>query len=284
MALFNFRCQRITRKAKVNKYIVMKIQKTIYPSFRLEYRDVLQEISRFNQIGSLLKDERNVVKVSNIKGIPVVIKYFKRISFFNRIIYGLFRKSKAQRAYENAGFLTNNGITTPLPVAFVDMLKHGLLQESYFISLYVDCKSSEGLFYLPLEQSSEALKAFAAFTYKLHKLGVFHADYSPGNVLYANSPEGYDFCLIDNNRIRFRNYSRKRALRNLRRINMPLDRYAVFAMEYARLEQSDAMNTAQRLLFYHQVRKKWVAVRKSIKRQLKCLIGFGRLTNATVVR
>lgn len=262
----------------------MKIHKAIYPSFRLEYRDVLHEISRFDHMQSVLKDDRNVVKVSNIKGIPVVIKSFKRISVINRIVYSFFRRSKAQRAYENAEFLTNNGITTPLPVAFVDLYRHKLLHKSYFISLYVKCESSEGLLHLPLDQSREPLRAFAAFTYKLHKQGIFHADFSPGNVLYSKTPDGYDFCLIDNNRMRFRKYNRKRALRNLRRINLPLDRYAVFAMEYARLEHSDAINTAQRMLFYHQVRKNWVAARKSLKRYLKILKGLAYSKNAIVLK
>ena len=262
---------------------MMKTKKAINPSFYLAFPEIMATIAKFDQIRSTIKDDRNVVKVSNIKGIPVVIKYFKRITLINRIIYGLFRKSKAQRAYENAGFLEYHRITTPMPVAYVDFYRFNMLQESYFISLYVNCKSSEELFYKPIDESQRALKEFARFTYQLHKSGIFHADYSPGNVLYSETPEGYEFCLIDNNRMRIRQYSRKRAIRNLRRINLPLDKYAVFAMEYSRLEQSDAHDTAQKMLFYMQTRKVWMSFKRKIKSQLRKLTSFTSYSKATAI-
>lgn len=266
------------------KKITMKTKKAINPSFYLAFPEIIGTIAQFNQIRSTIKSDRNVVKVSNIKGVPVVIKYFKRITLTNRIIYGLFRKSKAQRAYENAGFLDYKRITTPMAVAYVDFYRFNLLQESYFISLYVNCKSSEELFHKPIEESQTALKEFARFTYRLHKSGIFHADYSPGNVLYSETPNGYEFCLIDNNRMRIRKYSRKRAIRNLRRINLPLDKYAIFAMEYARLEQSDAHNTAQRMLFYMQARKTWLNFKRNLKQQLKKITGFPNYSKSVVMR
>ncbi len=251
----------------------MKVHKSIYFSFGLEYRDILTILSKFDLIKAVIKDDRNVVKVSNLNGIPVVIKYYKKIPWVNRLIYSFIRKTKAQRAYENAEILTHNGITTPLQVAFVDIYKFNILHKSYFISLYVNCKSTDQLFKQPLEKCKDALKSFARFTYKLHKLGIFHNDYSPGNVLYSVTADGFDFCLIDNNRIKFRSYSRQRAIRNLRRINLPLDKYAVFAMEYSQMEQSDAMDTVQRMLFYFQTRKVLKKFRNQIKQQIKKMFG-----------
>lgn len=247
----------------------MEIKKAIYHSFNLSFDEILKVIDEFDNIGSAIKKGRNVVKVAKIGDVPVVIKSFERIMWFNRIIYCLFRKSKAQRAYENAVFLIENDILTPLPVAFVDFHHNSMLRRSYFISLYVDCKSSDPLFNLPIEQSRDALVDFAKFTYKLHCLGLYHGDYSPGNVLYSSTPNGFEFYLIDNNRIKFKKYSKRDALRNMSRIILPLDRYAVFVMEYSRLSNLDVFDTAKKLLTYMQSRKAFFFFKVDVKNFFK---------------
>jgi tRNA A-37 threonylcarbamoyl transferase component Bud32 len=107
-------------------------------------------------------------------------------------------------------------------------------KESYFVSLYINCKPTKELFSLPIDECKPALAEFAKFTYRLHKLGIFHGDYGLNNVLYSEAPGGYNFCLIDNNRMRFRMYSQKRAMKNLSRIHLSLEQYAVLASEYAK--------------------------------------------------
>ena len=52
-------------------------------------------------------------------GSRVVVKRFKQPNALNRWVYGIFRKSKARRAYEHALRLTELGVDTPTPIAYI---------------------------------------------------------------------------------------------------------------------------------------------------------------------
>lgn len=247
----------------------MKITKVFNQNYDSAQADIMKAIDIFDRIGTTIKEDRNTVKYMEIKGIPLVVKSFVRITSANRLIYGNLRKSKAQRAYENAEYLIKQDIPTPVPIAYIDYYQRHILIGSYFISLFTQGETAQELLSLPVFISHDALVDFARFTYKLHCHGIFHADYSPNNVLYTHSPEGYQYCLIDNNRIRFRRYTRQRAMRNMRRMNLPLDRYAVFTMEYSRLEQSDAYETARIMLIYFLARKVFMNQKNAVKNWLK---------------
>ncbi len=243
----------------------MKTESYIHSYFHSLSPFVSDLANSFSQIGKVMEKGRNEVRVIELENYKVVVKSYERINWINRLIYGFFRKSKACRAFENASLLMDKGITTPMPVAYVDYFNFGILKKSYFVSLYVNCRSTNKLFALPINECKEALEAFSRFTYQLHRSGIFHADYTLNNVLYSKVNEEYIFCLVDNNRMRYQKYTQKRALRNLRRIKLPLDKYAVVAMEYARQEQSDAFQTAQKMLFYRQADNIFSSLKKNLK-------------------
>ena len=57
---------------------------------------------RFETEGTTIYEGRNVLKRFNIEGCELVVKSFKVPFFVNRVVYALFRKSKARRSYEYA--------------------------------------------------------------------------------------------------------------------------------------------------------------------------------------
>ena len=56
---------------------------------------------------------------------------------------------------------------------------------------------------------------------KLHQAGVWHKDFSPGNILYTgNAVDGYHFSYIDLNRMSFGISDRKKLMSMFRSINL----------------------------------------------------------------
>lgn len=209
---------------------------------------------------------RNEVRIVEIDGIKLVIKYFKRITLANRFIYAHFRKSKAQRSYENSEMLRQKGFSSPEPVAYINCLSRGILTKSYYICLYSDYRPIKELLGLPLAEAQAPLEAFARFTYKLHKSGIFHEDYSTSNVLYQQSGGDYDFSLIDNNRIRFCKYGHLRSISNLmKRQVIPVEYMGIIAAEYAKEANSNSLNVLKYMTFFKMLFMK----EKSMKAKLK---------------
>ena len=91
---------------------------------------------RFETEGTTIYEGRNVLKRFNIEGCELVVKSFKVPFFVNRVIYTLFRKSKARRSYEYAFEILKRGSNTPEPLGYIEEYKHGLLSHSYSVSAY----------------------------------------------------------------------------------------------------------------------------------------------------
>lgn len=235
----------------------------------------------FDHQGKMLVDGRNQVKLIEVDGVKFVVKYFRKITLANRFIYRYLRASKGERAYENAMTLLDRRISTPTPVAFIDVYGRGILEGSYFVSLYVEFDSAFDLLNRPFTECEDHLKLLARFLYNIHRKGVFHADLNLTNVLHCPSNSESPFCLIDNNRIRFRKYNSRSAMRNLRRIHMPVVNYAALIGEYARLSRQDAFRTVGQLMGYHRLNSLF----RKTKRFLKNLILMPfRIINTQAVR
>lgn len=218
----------------------------------------------YNSTGQLVHSGRNEVRIVQINGLVLAVKYFKRMTLANRFIYATFRKSKAQRAFENSAWLLKKGITSPENVAFIDCYEYSLLKKSFFVSLFTDYKPIKELFSLTLAESEEGLKAFARFTHLLHQKGVFHYDYSASNILYSNVNGQYDFALIDINRMKISKYSFKRGIRTLNRLVMPVEQMGIVAAEYSRISginDLEVLNAMTLIRLLHQLKnvvKKWI--------------------------
>lgn len=246
----------------------MKTEVFVNPNFSYLTNFIKQIPESFNEIGNELHNGRNEVRLVDVNGLKIIVKYFKRITWANRLIFATIRKTKAQRAFEHSILLLKSGFSSPVPVAYVDVYKKGLLFKSFYISLYTDYKPIKQLFSLPIAESEEALKAFSRYTYRLHRAGIFHDDYNLSNVLYSYNGHEYDFSLIDNNRMRFRRYSYGRGIRNLERLKIPVDRMGIIAAEYARESHASDIHILNAMIFY----RLQYLFRVSFKKKFKALV------------
>lgn len=243
----------------------MKTEVIVNPKFSYLNNFIDQIPQNFKSLGNELHHGRNEIRVVNEKGTLLTIKYFKRITLANRLIFATIRKSKARRAYEHSKLIIKKGITSPEPIAYINVYKYGILHQSYYISLYTNYLPIKELFELPISESEGALKAFARFTYRLHQLGILHDDYTVQNVLYCFTNNEYDFSLIDNNRMRFHRYSYRRGIKNLDRLKIPVERVGIIAAEYAKESHTSDISTLNAMTFYRMEYLLKVSIKKWIK-------------------
>lgn len=172
-------------------------------------RKFIQDIdSTFRDGGTIIsKNNRNTIKryLVNKHGnklFDIVVKQSRPKSFYHKIIYGIFAKSKSRRSYENAHILVAAGCVTPEPISFVE-IRHGyLLQSCYYISAYTDAVSVR----TELEEKAnyQLANSFAHFIAHLHNNGIVHHDLNLSNVLYNKTDNKYEISVIDINRMTHR--------------------------------------------------------------------------------
>jgi hypothetical protein len=114
---------------------------------------------------------------------------------------------KALRAWRGAAALVERRLGTARPVACLVRRKRGLVDRSFFLTETIEGAAEvRGLFRdLPAAALEPLLDALAIFLAAAHDQGVLHRDLSDGNVLARRGPGGgYEFFLLDTNRIRVR--------------------------------------------------------------------------------
>lgn len=190
-------------------------------------RDLVEEIERdgLPADGEVIYRGRNVVARLRRGGKRVIVKEFGVPNIVNRYVYTHLRKSKARRSLENAERLLRMGFDTAEPLAWIETKRGMHLDKSYYLTLEVegrDLRDWESL-------SDRELEGLAACMGELHSAGVYHKDFSPGNVLVDS--EGR-FYLIDLNRMRFGEKRVRILLQNFRALTV--ERNLVdFARRYA---------------------------------------------------
>lgn len=171
--------------------------------------------------GEVIFHNRNVIRLFRMPetGEEFVVKEFKVPNLVNRLVYGVFRSSKAQRSYEYAAMLRDAGIGSPAPVAWLTERCGPLFTRSYYVSVrsvlrytWDDVINRR----LAPEEERRALVKLGQVTAKLHNNGWIHRDYSRGNILFDFDDNGdVPMELIDLNRIRFGKVSIEDGLANL---------------------------------------------------------------------
>lgn len=219
----------------------MKI--VINPNYLL-YNDFIASIpAAFSNLTSAttLHEARNIVKCVNVGDRRLVIKYYSSLSLFNRVAYGRVRQSKSMRAYQNAHRLLTLGVNTPQPVAAVDCYERGLLRGCYFVSEYSDFQPMTIVNEQGKRVDGELLEALAHFIAHIHQLGIQHNDLNMANVRYRRRGEGYEFELIDNNRLRFRDraLTERERFDDLRHFSCDTAQFVYMLECYARLTGID---------------------------------------------
>jgi hypothetical protein len=250
------------------------MEKVFHPDFKkLEPKfDFL--IDNFKKSGeSVGFGKRNAIKAFDVDGLKINVKSFRKPGLINGLIYGYFRKSKAQRSFEYATMLLSKKIGTPQPFAFYEEKSFLGLQESYYFSLQQDV---DGMFQTLIFEENfpnrdEIIRQSAAFFFKIHNEGIEFLDNTAGNTLFKKTGENqYEFYLVDLNRMRFHSeLSLEIRIKNLSRLTANAHINEVLSREYAKLY------SVSETLFYDKLQKEATAVwekfnqRRRIKKRLK---------------
>lgn len=202
--------------------------------------------------GTVIYKGRNELREMNWNGTSVVIKSFRVPNLINRIAYGLFRSSKAQRSFEYADMLRKEGIGSPAPVAYYTERNGLFFTRSYYVSLKSECPYS----YVHLMRGDypgqeEILRAIARTTAALHERGYLHKDYSRGNILFRKTEKGVEVEIIDLNRIRFREVGIEEGCHNFERLPGTPEMFEILADEYAKARGFDAQECLKLILKYN---------------------------------
>ena len=225
----------------------------------------------FNDNQNFLKNDRNVVKILSFGEIETVIKSFKNPNFIQGVIYKFFRKSKARRSYENSLHLNQKGIKTPEPIGYIEVFDFFRLRQSYFISRKLDFDFA--LNFATERQSEDykvILKSFINFTYDLHNKNIMHLDYVVGNICIKKTIQGYDFYLVDLNRLYKGVISPKKGVKNLASLSNDSEINKILVEEYTKKLPSSFLNPYSYLMKYVQQKLN----RSNLKRSIKAFFGI----------
>ncbi len=226
---------------------------------------------RFSEDSETIHDARNVLKIFEIENTKVVVKSFKIPNIINQIVYSFFRDSKAARSYMYSQKLIALGIATPQPIAFVEQRRLGLFKESYYICEHFDfdfeiravLKDSK------FPDRETIFKEFAEFSYQLHEAGIYHVDYSPGNVLIKKKANHYTFMIVDVNRMEFLDFTDELRMKNLSRFSASEEDTKMIAQFYAKAAGLNADWAVKRLEFYHEKHQEYIKRKKELKKLKK---------------
>ena len=218
------------------KYSLLASEKIFVNDDYKDCIDFVRELPTYfkNKEGKVIHQGRNELREFHYKGLDLVVKSFCKPNIINRIAYGLFRSSKAQRSYEYAAMLLRTGIGSPMPVGYYTERKGLLFDRSYYVSLKSECPYTyNDLLKQNFVHEKEILRAVAATTAEMHERGYLHKDYSRGNILFRETPEGVKIEIIDLNRIRFKKISMEEGCKNFERLPGRDEWWKIMAETYA---------------------------------------------------
>jgi len=234
-----------------------------YSNFKSDLFDIKKH---FDNSSDSIHKARNELRIAPINGIQTVIKAFKIPHIINQIVYAYFRDSKAKKSYCNGIELIKRGVSTPEPIGYIENYKFGLFERSYFLSIYepYDFTIREALHH-KLDDYKEVLKAFAVFTYSLHVAGVWHVDYSPGNILIRKKENDYNFFIVDINRMEFKTISNYEGLENFNKLWAKDEDMELMAKEYASLANLDENTSIKTAIEHNQKHKAKIELKRKLK-------------------
>ena len=214
--------------------------------------------------------DRNSLKLFEINGQTINIKSFKIPNLVNQLMYAFFRKSKAQRSFEYANKLVALGIGTPTPIAYYEY-KNPLFKKSFYVSMQQDCNMTfrELTTDFNIPDYENILRAFTKFTFDLHEKNIHFLDHSPGNTLIQKNSNGYQFFLVDLNRMEFKPLDFKTRIKNFARLTTHKSMVEVMSDEYAKLYQKDYTVVFNLMWQYTQEFQDKYWRKQKLKRKLK---------------
>lgn len=228
-------------------------------------REFIESIpSIFEEEGRIIYTGRNLIKVIQMDGLEINVKRYGIPAWPNRIIYSFFRKPKGKRAFLYPQVLLDKGFETPMPMAYIEEEKQGLIRYSYFISIQSPYRRN---FYefgdADIDTCRDTVIAFAKYTAALHEAGIMHKDYSPGNILFDELDGNWHFSLVDINRMYFGKVSIEKGCANFARLWGQKPFFELLAKEYAAVREADAETCLKWIMGYR--RKFWTRFSKKHK-------------------
>lgn len=217
-----------------------------------DYKPFAKEIEKyFSQSSIVLQDDRNTIKEVEFNNIVFVVKSYKVPNAINSFIYTYLKKSKAWRAYEYGLKIAK---FTPKVIARIEYFQP-LLGKSYLICEKFDADfNMQAPLFKQHPDKDTILKQFAEFVFNLHKDNIIHHDLSPGNVLIKSSKQGYQFQIIDINRMVFKVLNGKDRAKNFSKLWADNEDLLIILTAYAKVANLDEkfINLG---LFYNQRNK-----------------------------
>lgn len=189
---------------------------------------IVGDFSKWEE-GDVIYAKRNTLRSYN----GFITKQFAVPSLWRGIIYGWFCKSKAQRSYEYAKRL---GVQTPSPIAYREVRYCGVLRQSWYVCQESECKYTfnDLIHNKDFSNRSQILYSIGRFTAELYKQGVYHQDYSGGNILF--NEDGSKIDVIDLNRIKFyKKMPLKKGLQLFERLNIDKDALSILGAAFAQI-------------------------------------------------
>lgn len=231
------------------------------------FKNILLNIkSIFLENSQTIHLARNELKVIELQNISTVVKAFRVPNLLNQFVYAYLRKSKAYKAFHNATILQELNISTPEAIGYIEFFRFGLLKESFFISK--EFKYDFTIAHIRDDQpeyKEKVLQDFAAFTYDIHQKGVWHVDYSGGNILIKKESNGYTFSLVDINRMKFRSIQNYEGLENFNKLWFNEEDLTTIAKTYAKVASLDETKAISEILMHDKKLKDRVLLRRKLK-------------------
>ncbi|TVZ22815.1 lipopolysaccharide kinase (Kdo/WaaP) family protein [Dokdonia sp. Hel_I_63] len=240
-------------------------------NFKGDTKAIEQCITDFDTSGKKFDErKRNSLKLFEVGGSVINVKSFKVPNLINRLAYRYLRSSKAARSFEYAHKLLENGILTPQPIAYFE--EEGMLfGQSFYVSSHLnyDLTYRELCEVSPYLGNKDILSAFARFTYNLHEKGIHFLDHSLGNTLIVITDKGYDFYLVDLNRMKFGPMDFETRMNNFARLSPRPEDIAVMASAYAAESGDNEKKVFDTMLAGVQKFQKAFYKKKQLKKKLK---------------
>lgn len=244
----------------------MSIKYKLHDDFKTFENDLFNIKEIFSKQENTIHKARNVLKVIPLHGIETVIKAFRIPNAINQFAYAYIRHSKAYKSYFNAIRLQELGVSTPEPIGFIEFYRNGFFKESFFLCKKFDYElTMADIRDNPPKDKDAILKAFSKFTYNIHQKGVWHVDYSGGNILINRTQDSYEFSLVDINRMEFKEIKEYEGLENFNKFWFNEDDLTKIAKEYALLANLDEQKAIDEIIAQDKKLKKHVLRRRKFK-------------------
>ena len=174
-------------------------------------------------------------------GLDLVVKSFQRPNLITRIVYGVFRPSKAKRSYDHARMYKEIGVGTPATGGNLNVRKGLLFDRSYYVTLASTCPYVyNDLFYQHFDYADEVVRTVGRVTAVLHEHGYAHKDYGRGNILFQKTDKGVRIEKEDLNRMYSGPIDMRKGCKNFERLPATPHMHRLLAEEYAAVRGFDA--------------------------------------------